>query len=109
MQDERGFALVIALAVTVVFSMTIITVIEAATSNAHSSDNSKNRVSAYALAEAGIADANALLSWPNATDPSSFISSSRMSALARSSSAAANRATLPSSDEKIKTTRTRTP
>lgn len=67
--DERGFALVIALAVTVVFSMTVITVIEAATSNTHSSDMSKNRVSAYSLAEAGIANANALLSAKNPYDP----------------------------------------
>src|SRR5919202_6524965 len=67
-KSERGFALVIALAVTVVFSMTVITVIEAATSNAHSSDSSKNRVSAYALAEAGIANANALLAAKNPYD-----------------------------------------
>ena len=66
--DEGGFALVVALAVTVVFSMTVITVIEAATSNTHSSDMSKNRVSAYSLAEAGIANANALLSAKNPYD-----------------------------------------
>jgi Tfp pilus assembly protein PilX len=66
--DERGFALVIALAVTVVFSMTIITVIQAATSNTHSSDMSKNRISAYSLAEAGIANANALLAAKNPYD-----------------------------------------
>src|SRR6266511_4872661 len=66
--DERGFALVIALAVTVVFSMTVITVIEAATSNTHSSDMSKNRVSAYSLAEAGIANANAILAAKNPYD-----------------------------------------
>jgi Tfp pilus assembly protein PilX len=67
--DERGFALVIALAVTVVFSMTVITVIESASSNARSSDMSKNRISAYALAEAGIANANAILSAKNPYDP----------------------------------------
>jgi Tfp pilus assembly protein PilX len=66
--DERGFALVIALAVTVVFSMTVVTVIESASSNSRSSDMSKNRVSAYALAEAGIANANALLSSKNPYD-----------------------------------------
>src|ERR671935_2246724 len=66
--DERGFALVIALAVTVVFSMTVITVIESASSNSRSSDMSKNRVSAYALAEAGIANANALLAAKNPYD-----------------------------------------
>jgi len=67
--DEHGFALVIALAVTVVFSMTVVTVIESASSNSRSSDMSKNRVSAYALAEAGIANANALLSAKNPYDP----------------------------------------
>jgi Tfp pilus assembly protein PilX len=66
--DERGFALVLALAVTVVFSMTVVTVIESATSNTRSSDNSKNRVSAYSLAEAGIANANAILSAKNPYD-----------------------------------------
>ena len=68
LQGERGFALVIALAVTVVFSMTVITVIEAASSNSRSSDMSKNRVSAYDLAEAGIANANALLAAKNPYD-----------------------------------------
>jgi len=66
--DERGFALVIALALTVIFSMTVITVIEAATSNTHSSDMSKNRVTAYSLAEAGIANANSLLAAKNPYD-----------------------------------------
>ena len=41
--QERGFALVIALAVTFVFSMTVVTVIEAATSNSRSSDRSKGQ------------------------------------------------------------------
>jgi Tfp pilus assembly protein PilX len=67
--DERGFALVLALAVTVVFSMTVVTIIEAASSNSRSSDNSKNRISAYTLAEAGIANANAILSAKNPYDP----------------------------------------
>jgi len=66
--DERGFALVIALAVTVIFSMTVITVIDSAASNSRSSDMSKNRISAYALAEAGIANANAMLSAKNPYD-----------------------------------------
>ena len=66
--DEQGFALVIALAVTVVFSMTVITVIESASSNSRSSDMSKNRVSAFDLAEAGIANANALMSAKNPYD-----------------------------------------
>jgi Tfp pilus assembly protein PilX len=67
-RDEQGFALVIALAVTVVFSMTVITVIESASSNSRSSDMSKNRVSAFDLAEAGIANANALMTAKNPYD-----------------------------------------
>jgi Tfp pilus assembly protein PilX len=67
-RDEQGFALVIALAVTVVFSMTVVTVIESASSNSRSSDMSKNRVSAFDLAEAGIANANALMSAKNPYD-----------------------------------------
>jgi Tfp pilus assembly protein PilX len=67
--EEQGFALVIALAVTVVFSMTVITVIEAASSNSRSSDRSKGRVSAYELAEAGINNAASILKKSNAFDP----------------------------------------
>src|SRR6478736_4313295 len=67
--QERGFALVIALAVTFVFSMTVVTVIEAATSNTRSSDRSKGRISAYSLAEAGINNAASILSKSNSYDP----------------------------------------
>ena len=67
--QERGFALVIALAVTFVFSMTVVTVIEAATSNSRSSDRSKGRISAYSLAEAGINNAASILTKSNAYDP----------------------------------------
>ncbi len=66
---ESGFALVIALAVTVVFSMTVVTVIESASSNSRSSDRSKGRVSAYSLAEAGINNAASILAKSNAYDP----------------------------------------
>jgi Tfp pilus assembly protein PilX len=66
--DEGGFALVIALAVTVVFSMTVVTVIESATSNSRSSDRSKGRISAYSLAEAGINNAASILAKNNAYD-----------------------------------------
>src|SRR4051794_36760648 len=69
MADEHGFALVIALAVTVVFSMTVVTVIEAASSNSRSSDRSRGRVSAYTLAEAGINNASSILGKSNAFDP----------------------------------------
>lgn len=64
-RNEHGFALVIALAVTVVFSMTVITVIESASSNSRSSDRSKGRVTAYMLAEAGINNASSILSKNN--------------------------------------------
>jgi len=53
-RDERGFALVLALGVTVVLSMTVVTVIESTTANERTAVQSKNRVSAYTLAEAGI-------------------------------------------------------
>src|SRR5712691_7248691 len=69
MRDEQGFALVIALAVTVVFSMTVVTVIESARSNSRSSDRSKGRTSAYTLAEAGINNAASILAKSNAYDP----------------------------------------
>src|SRR5438105_1909865 len=66
--EERGFALVLALAVTFVMSMVVITVIESATSNSRSSDRSKGRVSAYSLAEAGINNAASILAKNNAYD-----------------------------------------
>jgi Tfp pilus assembly protein PilX len=66
--NERGFALVIALAVTVVFSMTVVTVIESATSNSRTADRSKGRISAYSLAEAGINNASSILAKSNSYD-----------------------------------------
>jgi hypothetical protein len=68
MRQEEGFALVLALAVTIIFSMTVVTVIESATSNSRSSDRSKGRVSAYSLAEAGINNAASILAKSNAYD-----------------------------------------
>ena len=67
--QERGFALVLALAVTFVLSMTVVTVIESATSNSRSADRSKGRVSAYSLAEAGINNASSILTKSNGYDP----------------------------------------
>jgi hypothetical protein len=67
--EEHGFALVIALGVTIVFSMTVVTVIESATSNSRSSDRSRGRVSAYSLAEAGLNNASSILTKRNAYDP----------------------------------------
>jgi hypothetical protein len=66
--EESGFALVLALGVTIVFSMTVVTVIESATSNSRSSDRSKGRISAYSLAEAGINNAASILAGSNAYD-----------------------------------------
>jgi hypothetical protein len=65
---EDGFALVIALAVTVVLSMTVVVVIESAASNQRSAYRSKGRVSAYDLAEAGINNAFSILSKSNPYD-----------------------------------------
>jgi hypothetical protein len=69
-KDQRGFALVIALGVTVVLSMTVVTVIEAARSNQRSSTMSSGRMSAYDLAEAGLNNAMSVLRLPtnNALD-----------------------------------------
>src|SRR5438552_2151978 len=68
--DQRGFALVLALGVTVVFSMTVVTVIESAQSNQHSATMSSGRASAYDLAEAGVNNAMSVLRLPtnNALD-----------------------------------------
>ena len=69
-RDERGFALVIALGVTVVLSATVVTVIESATSNQRSSTMSSGRSAAYNLAEAGLNNAMSVLRLPtnNALD-----------------------------------------
>jgi hypothetical protein len=69
-EDQRGFALVLALGVTVVFSMTVVTVIESAQSNQHSATMSSGRASAYDLAEAGVNNAMSVLRLPtnNALD-----------------------------------------
>lgn len=77
-REEGGFALVLALAVTVVFSMTVITVIEAATSNQRSSTMSSGRSAAYNLAEAGLNNAMSILRKPsnNALDKYVFCSDS---------------------------------
>jgi hypothetical protein len=58
---EHGFALVLALGVTIVLSMTVVTVIEATTANQRTSYQSKNRASAFDLAEAGINYASSVL------------------------------------------------
>jgi len=62
--EEHGFALVIALGVTIVLSMTVVTVIESATSNQRSSTMTGGRSAAYNLAEAGLNNAMAVLRLP---------------------------------------------
>src|SRR5947208_8200504 len=66
--SERGFALVLALGITVVLSMTVVTVVEATTANQRTAVQSKNRVSAYNLAEAGVNYATSILANSNAYD-----------------------------------------
>src|SRR5262245_1652551 len=60
--DERGFALVLALGITIVLSMTVVTVIEATTADSRTAVQSRNRVSAFTLAEAGVNNATSILS-----------------------------------------------
>jgi hypothetical protein len=76
--EERGFALVIALGVTVVLSMTVVTVIEAASSNQRNATMSGGRASAYDLAEAGVNNAMSVLRLPtnNALDKYVFCTDS---------------------------------
>ena len=75
---EQGFALVIALGVTVVLSMTVVTVIEAASSNQRNATMSGGRASAYDLAEAGVNNAMSVLRLPtnNALDKYVFCTDS---------------------------------
>jgi hypothetical protein len=77
-RDERGFALVIALGVTVVLSMTVVTVIESASSNQRNATMSGGRLSAYDLAEAGVNNAMSVLRVPtnNALDKYVFCTDS---------------------------------
>src|SRR6266550_719587 len=78
LDDQRGFALVLALGVTVVFSMTVVTVIESAQSNQRSATMSSGRASAYDLAEAGVNNAMSVLRLPtnNALDKYVFCTDS---------------------------------
>jgi hypothetical protein len=62
---EEGFALVLALGLTVLLSMTVVTVIESSMSNSRQSNVSMGRIGASSLAEAGINNALAVLTHPN--------------------------------------------
>ena len=64
-QEERGFALVVALGVTVVLSMVAVVVIESAVSNSRGATMSNRRVAAYHLAEAGLSNAMSILRFPS--------------------------------------------
>jgi hypothetical protein len=68
--DESGIALVIALGVTIVLSISVTTAVYYTSTNARSSSVSKDRGTAYFLAEAGINNAMAILAKPtnNALD-----------------------------------------
>jgi hypothetical protein len=76
--EERGFALVLALGVTVVLSMTVVTVIESSSSNQRNATMSGGRASAYDLAEAGVNNAMSVLRLPtnNALDKYVFCTDS---------------------------------
>jgi Tfp pilus assembly protein PilX len=63
--DQRGFSLVLALCSLSVLSLVIVSVITYTTQNQHNSDTSKASQNAYALAEAGINNAESILSAPN--------------------------------------------
>jgi Tfp pilus assembly protein PilX len=63
--NERGFALVLALGVMVVLGLTVVTVVESTASNQRTARMSSGRVSAYALAEAGLNNAMAILRNPS--------------------------------------------
>jgi Tfp pilus assembly protein PilX len=63
--SERGFALVLALGVMIVLALTVVTVVEATTSNQRSARMSSGRVGAYALAEAGLNNAMSILTNPS--------------------------------------------
>jgi hypothetical protein len=78
LRQEQGFALVIALGVTVALSLTVVTVIESATSNQHNATMTSGRATAYNLAEAGINNAMAILRLPtnNALDKYVFCTDS---------------------------------
>jgi len=60
-RDESGVALVLAIGVTTVLSMLVVVVVESAVANEHMTVQSKNRVSAYYLADAAINDAASIL------------------------------------------------
>jgi hypothetical protein len=65
LRDESGFSLVFTLLTIVVTSVTLTTAIQYTTSNSSNATRSKNDQTAYALAEAGLANGAAVLSKPS--------------------------------------------
>lgn len=61
LRDERGFALVLALAVTIVLGLSVTSLIAYTSSNSRTSRFTHSRESAYALAEAGLNNALSVL------------------------------------------------
>jgi Tfp pilus assembly protein PilX len=69
LRNERGIALPMALGIVMVLSIALITTIELSTSSQRSSNISKSERTAFAVAEAGLNHAQAVLA--NASDPAS--------------------------------------
>ena len=69
--SERGFALIAALGMLMVLSIVSVTVVAYSTSNSRGADRSKSDNLSFSLAEAGLANAFAVLNLPsnNALDP----------------------------------------
>jgi hypothetical protein len=71
LSDERGIALIMALGILFVLTITLGTVIYVTSASARHAENSNAGQKAYALAEAGVQDAMALLNanYPDSTNP----------------------------------------
>lgn len=63
---EQGFALPLALGITIVTSIMLVTIVEFTTSNTRSASRGKGGMTAFSLAEAGLNNALAVLFKPNA-------------------------------------------
>lgn len=77
--DERGLALVLALGVMVVLSASSVVIVDYTTANSSSSAMSREKQSAFTLAEAGINNAMAVLSDPSKNAMSTTLLPSRTS------------------------------
>jgi Tfp pilus assembly protein PilX len=68
-RDDRGIALPMALGIMLILSISLVTVLELSSSSQRSSNISKSERTAFAVAEAGLNEAEAVLA--NASDPTS--------------------------------------